>query len=100
MSAEDYNDHNKPLPVGSKVEYHGSIEYGWGDYKVVRVDAPDPWSPQEEYEGGVAYVLASWNDATEEVQFSNVRRKSISLLQLPTYADGAKVANPDRTKVD
>jgi hypothetical protein len=99
MSAEDYNDHSKALPVGSKVEYHGSMEYGWGDYKVVYVSAPNPWSPKEEYEGGVAYSLASWNDPDEEIQFHNVRRKSISLLQLPTYTDRSEVANPKRSKV-
>lgn len=89
-----------PIPVGTLVEYHGSVEYAHGEYVVVRHDEPFYASPREEYEDTVAYALALPDDTTEEVQYCNVRRKSLSVLQLPTRIDHGQVANPDRTKVE
>lgn len=89
-----------PIPLGTLVEYHGSIDYAHGVYVVVRHDPPFPGSPVAEYEDTVAYALALPDDETQEIQYSNARRKSLSVLQLPTRIDHGQVANPDRTKVE
>lgn len=68
----------KPLPVGTKVRYHGSLEEYHGEELYV-VEHHTPYHSSALYPDGVAYVLAE--DLTDwRRPLRNVRRTSFTVI--------------------
>jgi hypothetical protein len=79
------------VPVGTKVQYHGSLAYMHGEYEVTGYtdvllrSRLDPDELDDHYPGGVAYDL--WPSGVprepqyNEDSLTNVRRKSFTIVE-------------------
>lgn len=71
----------EPYPVGTIVDYHGSLDYMHGLYEIERIGTPRP-GREADYEDGAGYVLwpvgvpKKFGNREESLYF--VRRQSIT----------------------
>ena len=77
------------IPVGTKVRYHGSVDYCHGEYNIIGYSnfdrRPAIFTPEviaEHYPGGVAYELLP---VGVPVKFGEIRNKAISFVRRESF---------------
>lgn len=88
-AAEDTKPWEAPLAVGTLVDYHGSVEYMRGRYRITNVRTAKDLLPRMQFSDGVVYSL--WKEGVPEKfglrehSLSFVRRDSFTPVKADAY---------------